>query len=243
MANINHAVILAAGRGRRMMPLTEMIPKAMAPYQGSTLIAQGIARIAKVIENVHVTVGYKGALLAQHVIQHGASTVFNTEGKTNAWWIYHTVLRHLDEPVYVLTCDNVVELDFGLLEEEYFGLNEPAGMLVPVKPVPGLEGDYVVHADHVVKAISRTTPSDMYCSGIQIVNPYRLNQLTREQGDFYTVWTQLIEIEQLFVSSLYPKQWFAVDTVEQWNLLNSHPGRLDLGPDGAGTGPWPSSPA
>ncbi|MEA2173724.1 MAG: hypothetical protein QOD00_1316, partial [Blastocatellia bacterium] len=110
MARINHAIIMAAGRGQRMMPLTEDIPKAMAPYNGSTLIAQGIDKIRKHIPFIHITVGYKGAMLAQHVIQHGVSSVFNTEGHSNSWWIYNTLLKCLNEPMFVLTCDNVVEL-------------------------------------------------------------------------------------------------------------------------------------
>src|SRR6478736_1361485 len=105
MARIRHALIMAAGRGLRMTPLTDVIPKPMAPYDGSTLIARGIARLAEQIEHIHVTVGYKKAMLAQHVIEHGASSVLNTEGKSNCWWVYNTLLKSLDEPVVVLTCD------------------------------------------------------------------------------------------------------------------------------------------
>lgn len=65
MTSIRHAVIMAAGRGLRMMPLTEAIPKPMAPYNGATLIARGIERLADRFEHIHVTVGYKGAMLAQ----------------------------------------------------------------------------------------------------------------------------------------------------------------------------------
>ena len=89
---IKHAIILAAGRGMRMAPLTDAIPKPMAPYNGTTLIARGIERLAEKIEHIHVTVGYKKAMLAQHVIEHGASSVFNTEGQGNSWWIYQTTL-------------------------------------------------------------------------------------------------------------------------------------------------------
>src|SRR5262245_20376126 len=119
MPEIRHALIMAAGRGTRMRPLTDAMPKPMAPYRGTTLIARGMAKLAEKLGFIHVTVGYKGAMLAQHVIEHGAASVFCTEGKGNAWWIYHTLLKDLKESLYVLTCDNVVDLDFDLLEANY----------------------------------------------------------------------------------------------------------------------------
>lgn len=96
-------------------------------------------------------------------------------------------------------------------------------MLVPVRPVVGLEGDYVFQEDHVVKEISRLKVTEIYCSGIQVLNPYRLNQITREGDSFYEVWQQLIDQQQLFVSSVYPKKWYAVDTIEQLTTLNKTP--------------------
>src|SRR2546426_7104876 len=128
---IRHAIIMAAGRGMRMAPLTDAIPKPMAPYNGTTLIARGIDRLAAKIEHIHVTVGYKKAMLAQHVIEHGARSVFNTEGRSNCWWVYNTLLKKLDEPMFVLTCDNVVEINFDLLEKSYLSLDSPVCMLVP----------------------------------------------------------------------------------------------------------------
>lgn len=220
MPSIQHAVIMAAGRGLRMMPLTDAIPKPMAPYNGTTLIARGIARLAERINHIHVTVGYKGAMLAQHVIEHRSSSVFNTEGKSNCWWLYNTLLKFVDEPVYVLTCDNVFDLDFDLLEENYEALDRPACMLVPIRPVPGLEGDYVFQEDHVVTEISREKETDIYCSGIQILNPRLINELTTEPDSFYGVWDQLIAQRRLMVSSVYPERWYAVDTVEQLISLN-----------------------
>lgn len=220
MARIKHALIMAAGRGQRMMPLTDVIPKPMAPYGGTTLIANGIERIKHRIPYIHITVGYKKAMLAQHVIEHGACSVFNTEGKGNAWWIYHTLIANLNEPIYVLTCDNVVELDFDLLEENYLSLGSPACALVPVKPVEGLEGDFIFHENGVVKGLSRHKPTNIYCSGIQILNPAKINALTDANEDFYGVWQQLMDCQQLMASSIYPKNWISVDTMEQLAAVN-----------------------
>ncbi len=208
-----------------MMPLTADIPKAMAGHDGSTLIARGIEKLQGTVESIHITVGYKGAMLAKHVIEHKVSSVFNTEGHGNAWWIFNTLMKHLDEPVLVLTCDNIVELDADQLLEDYHRKSDPACMLVPVKPVPGLEGDYIFHSSGVVTELSRNKPSDIYCSGIQIINPAKINRLVNYNDNFYAVWSGLIPMKQLCCSDIYPRKWFTVDTEQQLDFLNKNTAR------------------
>jgi len=211
---------MAAGRGMRMMPLTASIPKPMASFKDSTLIADAIGRIHNHIENIHITVGYKGAELARHVIEHGVSSIFNTEGRGNAWWIFNTLMKNLDEPVLVLTCDNVVELDLKLIGQDYASFNSPACMVVPVKPVEGLDGDFIFHDNNCVTELNRHKPSDIYCSGIQVLNPNQINRFCTTADDFYSVWSQLMQQKQLFSSTVYPKKWYAVDTLEQLDQIN-----------------------
>lgn len=222
MTKINHALIMAAGRGSRMMPLTNEIPKAMAQVGETSLIVNGIEKINKVLEHIHITVGYKKADLAKHVIEHHISSIHNTEGKGNAWWIYNTLLRHLDEPLFVLTCDNVVDLNFEKLAADYFDLGAPACMVVPVKPIEGLEGDYIFEDNQVIKELSRNKKAGKYCSGIQVLNPAKINAETKKVEDFYLLWEQLIQKKQLYCSRVFPDKWFTVDTMEQLAQLNKH---------------------
>jgi len=211
---------MAAGRGLRMSPLTDAIPKPMAPFNGSTLIANGISLLVNRIENIHVTVGYKGAMLAQHVIEHGACSIFNTEGKGNSWWIFNTLLKDLDEPLYVLTCDNVVSLDFDRIEDDYEALGSPLCMVVPVRPVEGLEGDFIFQENGFVTRLTREESTGIYCSGIQVLNPKRINESIDPSDSFDDVWQQLMAKRQLMTSSVYPDRWFAVDTIDQLTALN-----------------------
>lgn len=198
-----------------MVPLTNSIPKPMAPYNGSTLIGQVINRLINHVKHIHVTVGYKKSLLAPYVIERGVSSVFNTEGKSNCWWLYNTPMKYLDEPIYVLTCDHIAVIDFDQLEQSHQKLNNPPCMLMPAHPVAGVEGDYISHRNQVITAIDPTKVTNMYCSGIQILNPSQVNLLTAEGDGFYSLWQQLIKQENLLVSPVFPDPWFSVDTLEQ----------------------------
>tara|TARA_B100001245_G_scaffold231444_1_gene212292 strand:- start:373 stop:1050 length:678 start_codon:yes stop_codon:yes gene_type:complete len=218
---IKHAVILAAGRGIRMRPLTNKIPKAMAPFKGSTLINNSIEKIKNFFENIHVTVGYKGAILAKHVIEKNVSSIINTDGKGNSWWLYNSLLKEINEPICVFTCDNIIETNYISLLEEYINLKNPCCMLVPTTPIKGLEGDYIfADNDNIVTKISRLEKSRIYCSGIQLLNPYSINLKTKKVDDFNDVWNQLITIEELKISSTLSEYWYAIDNLEQLKFIN-----------------------
>ena len=212
---IRHTVIMAAGRGNRMRPLTDIIPKAMAPYKGDTLIGNSLKMLHKSATYVHVTVGYKSAMLSEYLMRIGVDSILNTEGHGNAWWIHNTLLRYVDEPVLVLTCDNVTTLDVEFLTTEYYDTGALACMVVPVKLIPMIEGDYIDHDNGIVTRIQREKPTDLYCSGIQVLNPARIVSLTSNAENFYSIWNQLIAQQQLSASSVYPYPWFCVDTLEQ----------------------------
>ena len=224
---IHHALVMAAGRGMRMRPLTDQIPKAMAPLGESTLISEGIKKLKKQIKNVHITVGYKGAMLASHVIEKDVSSVINTEGKGNSWWIYNSLIKELDEPICMQENDSCLfineaegiiadEMDFSSFAQEYNKFGSPACMLVPVKPVLGIDGDFILKdKNNLVLEISRDKISNLYSSGIQIINPKKINEITDNADNFSEVWSQLIKQRQLVCSKKILDKWYSVDNLTQ----------------------------
>ena len=158
--------------------------------------------------------------MAKHVIELGVNSVFNTEGRGNSWWIFNTLLKEINEPVLVLTSDNVTDLNISSIYHEYERLNEPACMVVPVKPISGLVGDYIHQKENQVIKLDRNDPAPTYCSGIQILNPKKINMLVKPFDDFGELWNELIITKQLFSSSVLPKKWFTVDTLEQLKIMN-----------------------
>lgn len=210
---------MAAGRGIRLKPFTNKFPKGMLPYRDTTLIANGILEIKKYVKNIHISVGHKKADLAKHVIEKNITSIWNTNKKGNAWWIFNTFLKYLNEPIVVLTCDNITKLNLQKVKKDYVKKNHPPCMIIAVKPIKKLSGDYIFQKKNIVTKLSRKKRSKIYCSGIQILNPYLINKLVSKTSDFNDVWKDLIKKKKLFVSDIKPKKWFTVDKIENLSKL------------------------
>ena len=217
---IDHAFIMAAGRGIRLMPLTKKIPKGLVKYKQSSLIANGIKKLRKYINYIHISVGYKGPILAKHLIEKNVSSIINTNNKGNAWWIFNSIFKKLDDPIYVLTCDNVTEINFKEIEKDYNKKGQPLCMIIPTKPIKGLDGDYIFRKKNIIQKLSRKNKTDIYCTGIQVLNPNKIYKKIKKTDDFNILWKRLIKINQLYVSDTMPKKWFTVDNLDNYKNLN-----------------------
>ena len=220
---IDHAFIMAAGRGTRLMPLTKKIPKGLIKFKQSSLIANGINRLKRYINFIHISVGYKGPILAKHLIEQKVSSIINTDKKGNAWWIFNSMFRYFDSPLFVLTCDNVTNINFKKIEDDYYKKGQPLCMIIPTNPVEGLSGDYIFRKKNIVQNLSRTRKTDIYCTGIQVLNPKKINNKIKSTEDFNILWKRLIKIKELYVSDVKPNKWYTVDNIDNYrNLKKNH---------------------
>ncbi len=214
-------VVMAAGRSVRMWPLTEYVPKAMALADGKTLLQTTVEKFSGQGINIHLTVGYKSEVLAPYALSLGVNTLVNTNGQGNSWWIYNTVLSELSEPIMVLTCDSLMDIDVKKLEADYKKFGEPACMLLPVHPKEGFEGDFIHQEQGRVTALDRKQKTDLYGSGCQVLNPKKIAALTKPADDFLGVWSQLIAQKQLYCAGFTAENWFTFDSVEQLKIYRS----------------------
>ena len=78
------AMILAAGRGERLRPLTETVPKALVEVRGRTLLERHLDNLrAAGIETVVINLGWLGDRIADRVgsgAAYGLTVVYSPEG-------------------------------------------------------------------------------------------------------------------------------------------------------------------
>lgn len=206
------ALILAGGEGSRMRPLTKYVPKPLVVVEERCLIDHVINFLHdNYIEDITVTYGYKGSMLVEHVAKD-VEAFINTQGKDNSYFLYNSLIAHLDEPIVVCPCDMITNLDLNKVYGEYERLGKPAGCIVPVQTT--LDADSLMVEDSRVKSIERGNRTGLYASGIQILNPQMINKLTPKADNFYKVWSNLIKVNQLYATSIMPTQWKIYDCLK-----------------------------
>ena len=215
---INTAIILAAGKGRRMLPLTKKIPKALIKIKNKTLIERKISSLKKInIKKIHVTVGHKSFLLSKYLSKKNINSIINTEGHDNAWWIKNSILGSINEYVLLTTCDSIINLNKKfLINEIKNNLNYPCILLI-VKPNKNFKGDYIILKNKKIDEISRKKKTKLFASGIQIINPYKINKIVKSKkiDNFNKLWSFLIKKNKIGYTKIYRKKWSSFDTLEQ----------------------------
>lgn len=206
------AVIIAGGLGSRMRPLTDYVPKPLVKVNDVPLIHYVISFLrANNIDNINVTYGYKGDMLVPEVFNKVESLI-NTNGKDNSYFLFNTNIRWINRPIIVCPCDMIVQLDLTEVYKEYVSVGSPAACIVPVRT--SLDADSIVLDGNKIKQISRDIDTGLYASGIQILNPYLINQLVPALDNFYQVWYNLIEKNSLYATNTMPSEWKIYDRLK-----------------------------
>jgi len=167
-------MILAAGRGSRLRPLTDTTPKPLVEVRGQPLIDWRLDAIARAgLEDVVVNLAWLGDRIRDHVgdgRRWGLRVRYSDEGEaaleTGGGIANALPLLPPDEPV--LICNADVWSDYSLTG--LATLNWPAGRLahlVLVPPLPGMRADFDLDDGRVVDS---PAPSWTF-SGISLIHP------------------------------------------------------------------------
>lgn len=173
-----NAMILAAGRGERLRPLTDQIPKPLVAVQGQPVIAYTLLRLARLgIQQIVINAYHLADKLVDYVgdgARWGVQVVWSREercldtggGVVNA--------LHLMEPAPFLVINGDILWDVDLKPMlSTFDPDRMDGLLGMVAPQAG-GGDFLCDPQTGQLQRARGLPTSMTYSGILVVAPEAL---------------------------------------------------------------------
>lgn len=173
------AMILAAGRGERMRPLTDDRPKPLVTLAGRALIEHGLERlIAAGVREFVINLGYRGAQIREHLgdgARWGVRIDYSDEGEAPLE-TGGGLLRALPllgaAPFLLVNADVYAEFDWpGLIHRAATLPSDLHAHLVLVPNPPHQpRGDFVLQNGRVIEPMPADAPTHTF-SGISIINP------------------------------------------------------------------------
>jgi len=117
------AMILAAGRGERLRPLTDDIPKALVEVRGRSLLERHLDRLGDAaVEDVVINLGWHGEQIKERVgsgSEYGLHVAYSDEGQTilETGGGIHNALHLLgDDPFLVVNADIYTDMPVPSIE-------------------------------------------------------------------------------------------------------------------------------
>jgi MurNAc alpha-1-phosphate uridylyltransferase len=151
------AIVLAAGRGERMRPITDRMPKPLVPVAGKPLIAYHLEALARAgVHDVVINLSHLGAQIPAALgdgSRFGVRIQYSDEGPVpfeTGGGIFNALPLLGPAPFIVVNGDIWTDFDFSGL-----ALDPGADARLVLVPNPphvargdfGLEGDYVIESD------------------------------------------------------------------------------------------------
>lgn len=221
------AVILAGGYGKRLKPLTDVIPKSLIEIAGKTLIEWQISWLKRQgIKDFVILIGYLGEKIKE---QLGDGSKFNVNieysvevvplGTGGALMNAYDVLKDENEFIMV-NGDIITNLDINRLlgiSEEYVGA-------IALVPLPSPFGIVLFDEDgRITQFIEKPTIKDYWINAGVYLLRNKIFDYLPEKGDIErTAFPRLAEEKRLMSIRYYDVIWKSIDShkdLEETNML------------------------
>jgi choline kinase len=183
------AIILAAGKGQRLMPLTHDRPKCLVDVQGTTPLAMSLDALrANGVKRVVVVTGYRCEYLERYLAawpEDFITTVYNPQYETaNNVYSAYLVAEYLREGALLLNSDIVYHPD--ILRAAVHTKAQAALVIDPREGMGAEEMKVYVDGDKVTRISKLLKPEASFGEfiGIMAVRPPAGEALARALTDF-----------------------------------------------------------
>ena len=203
--SIKHGMILAAGLGKRMQPLTLKTPKPLLAINNLTLLERAInLLISHGVQEISINVHYLPDQIQSFINKKKFQvkiTVSNEEGLLldTGGGVLKGTQNFGDNPFFVVNPDTVWTKNYlnelKSLESIYFESNKPTLLLVNKKLSidPSFKGDFNLNNEK----ISKDNENQFIFTGLQITNRSVLIDEKTEVFSMNKVWNKLIKEKNL----------------------------------------------
>lgn len=229
------AMILAAGRGERMRPLTDHLPKPLLVVRGQPMIERIIAALAQAgIRDLVINHAHLGALIESALgdgSRFGVRIAYSPEGEAleTAGGIAKALPLLGNAPFLVVNGDLLCDFDFSRLSRlngKALDKNLAHLVLVP-NPPQHPNGDFALEGDRLA---ARGDASHMHTfSGIGLYQPELFSGITTGQKAQLAPLLRAAMDAGRVSGELHRGQWHDVGTPERLAALNAQ--AQDLGMD------------
>ena len=163
---MTNAIILSAGQGKRLLPLTETRPKCMLPVAGKTILEWQIQKLlAAGIEQAHIVTGFNSNLVEAHIKDsfgadlHRINIIFNpfysvSDNLASCWMARHA----MSGDFILLNGDTLFEP--ALLDTVFESPEAPVTLTIDYKDRYDNDDMRVELEDSMVKSVGKTLPDE-----------------------------------------------------------------------------------
>ena len=214
------AMILAAGLGKRLKPLTNHIPKPLLKVGNQSLIERNIRSLLNYgFDEIVINVSYLGNMITEHVLEifPNNKIIFSKESEPlgTGGGIKNALKLLGDEPFMLINADIYHNINLAAVKTA-----PKYAHLVGVKnPEHNIQGDFSL-ANNIV--LARSELNDFTWSGISIINPTIFSQLQTQEMPF-DIWNsvlmQFINNNKI-TAEIYEGIWIDTGTIDRLELAN-----------------------
>ena len=213
------AMILAAGRGERLRPLTDACPKPLLPIGGKPIVEHSIsALVNNGIKDIIINLSYKADLIknalgnGQHL---GAKLSYSDEGPEaleTAGGILKALSFFEDQPFLVINGDIFTDYPYARLLAR--SINAAYLVMVP-NPQHHLQGDFGLDGDLLISQAEQL----LTFSGIGLYTPQLFSDLEPGRHPLGPLLRAAIK-DRTVNGELYNGLWMDIGTVERYRQAN-----------------------
>lgn len=214
------AMILAAGFGKRLLPLTENLPKPMLKVGDQTLIERNINYLIKNgFSEIIINVSHHGDLLIEHVnnIFPDHNILFSIEEKPlgTGGGVLNALEMIEDEVFLVMNSDIFHNIKIMDLPKDI----EAAHLIGVSNPDHNPNGDFTIN-ESIVEI--KKDHNNLTWSGISIINPiiFRENSFKAKTFNMWDTVLPKYIINKKVTGHVSSELWIDVGTPERLNLAN-----------------------